>query len=120
MIRTCLKRVNRHSAAAFAAALFLALCGLSHYLGLQKMAAVARRFPVMNSRTEKGMALIDFLDSHRWFAAAFAFLFIGSLLYLEMRGSPRWSVWLTFFVFAVPCLMYLMVCAYISNKFTFL
>ena len=74
----------------------------------------------MNSRTEHGMALIDFLNSHGWFTAIFALLFTGSLLYLELRNAPRWWVWLTFFVFAAPCLMYLMVCAYISNKFAFL
>ena len=114
------KWLNRHTVALAGAISLLGICGFTHFLALVKMDVMERKFPIMNPRTEHNMALIDFLNGHRWFVAVFILMFIGSLLYLELRNAPRWSVWLTFFVFAAPCLMYLMVCAYISNKFVFL
>src|SRR6266568_8045440 len=116
-MRVFLKWANRHSAAIFGATLLFALCGFTHFLALEKMGSVGRQFPIMNLRTEHSMALIDFLNSHRSYAAIFILVFIGSLLYLELRDAPRWSVWLVFFLFAAPCIVYLIAGAYVSNKF---
>jgi len=114
------KWVNRHCTAVALATLLFVLCGFDHFLALVKMDAVSRRFPIMNSQTERSMAAIDFLHGHRWFAGVFMLVFIGSLLYLELRNAPRWSVWLVFLFLAAPCVAYLMICAYINNKFIFL
>jgi hypothetical protein len=114
------KWLNRHGVSPTLATLLLLLCVGAHILALTKMDIVNRQFPLMNARTAHNMALIDFLNGHLWFAIGFAFLFIGSLLHLELRNAPRWSVWLVFFSFAAPCIAYLMVCAYISGKFIFL
>jgi hypothetical protein len=73
----------------------------------------------MNMHTVRSMAAIDFLRGHGWFAGVFVFLFIGSLLYLELRDAPRWSVWLVFVFLAAPCVAYFMICADIFNKFIF-
>jgi hypothetical protein len=112
--------VNRHAAVILTALLLLAICTIAHVIALAKMDIVNRQFPIMNARTEHSMALIDFSNNHWWFAGGFAFLFIGSLLFLELRNAPRWSILLAFLLLAVPCVVYLMVCSYIANKFTFL
>jgi hypothetical protein len=114
------KWLNQRATTVVTAILLVELCSFTHFLALTKMDVVERKFPIMNPRTEHNMSLIDFLNGHRWFVVVFILMFIGSLLYLELRNVPRWSVWLTFFLFAAPCLMYLIVCAYISNKFVFL
>ena len=111
------KWLNRPTVALVGAMSLLGICGFAHFLALVKMDVVERKFPIMNPSTEHNMVLIDFLNGHRWFVVVFILMFIGSLLYLELRNAPRWSVWLTFFAFAAPCLEYLMVCGYIANKF---
>src|SRR5450631_69486 len=108
------KWVNRHCSSLVLAASLLLPCGVEHIMALARMDSVNRQFPIMNLRTERGMATIDFLNDNRWIAWVFAVAFIGSLLYLELRAAPRWSVWLVFFSFTAPCIFYLIGCAYIN------
>ena len=60
------------------------------------------------------MTLIDFINGHGWMAMAYVAVFLGSLVWLEMRGAPRWSVWTTFLILSLPCFAYLRACLYIG------
>ena len=122
MLHSCMKFfatakwVNRHSSSLILAAFLLLLCGVTHIMVLARMDFVKRQFPIMNLRTERSMAIIDFLNGNRLIAWVFIIAFISSLLCLELRAAPRWLVWLVFFSFAAPCGAYWMICAYIGGS----
>jgi hypothetical protein len=80
------------------------------------MGIANRQFAFMDERTIRQMSAIDFMHAHYWIAIAYAAVFLSSLLWLEFRGAPRWAVWITFSVLAIPCLVYAWACVRIGNK----
>ena len=98
---------------------FFLLGFLTHQMAVAKMQLVDRQFLVMNEKTVHNMALIDFISQNLGFVVLYFGCFVAALFYLGMRKCPRWSVWGTGIIFALPCLVYLRVCGYITNKFIF-
>jgi hypothetical protein len=70
----------------------------------------------MDERTVSQMGIIDSMHAHQWMAIVYGAVFLGMLLYLEFRNAPRWSVWITFCLLALPCMPYAGACLRIGNK----
>ena len=97
--------------------MFVAVCTVCHSLALAKMEVAGRQCAVMNSRTIHNMALIDFVQDHDWMVVWYVVLFAGTLLYMEFRDLPRWSIWCTFAILAYSCTLYMEKCDPIAWKF---
>jgi hypothetical protein len=116
-ILAALKWINRHSASSVLLLLLLSASTFAHVLARVRMDMASRQFAIMDDRTIRQMGLIDFMHAHYWVAIAYAAVYLGSLLWLEIRGAPRWAVWVTFGLLALPCLVYAGACLRIGNKF---
>ena len=92
------------------------VCLLGHCLARARMEAGHRQFPVMEPRTIRSMAVIDFLHQHWAMPYLYLVVFVGSLIYLEWRNAPRWSQWVVFFFFALPAITYFIGCVRIGGK----
>jgi hypothetical protein len=82
-----------------------------------RMDLANRQFAIMDERTVREMRVIDFIHTHLWMVIAYVAVFLACLLWLESRPMPRWSVWVTFIVLALPALAYGNACLHIGNKF---
>lgn len=106
----------RHAAIHVCLALFFGLCWFIHYLAVLKMEIGKRQFAVMNDKTLRAMALIDWLATHYWLAIGYVLLVVASVAFLQIRGRPPWTCWLAAVLFCLPCVVYCTTCAYIANK----
>ena len=61
-------------------------------------------------RLVRNIAGIQFLQASWWFALPYLLLFFGTLLYMEIRVTPRWAVWSAFAFLALPIVGYLFAC----------
>ena len=116
-IPAALKWINRHSAPSVLLLLILGASTFAHVLAHVRMDAASRQFAIMDDRTIGQMRIIDFVHAHCWVVIAYAVVFLASLLWLELRDAPRWSIWVTFAVLALPFLAYAEACLRIGNKF---
>src|SRR6266542_2310884 len=114
-IPAALKWINRHSASSVLLLLVLGASTFAHVLARVRM-DMASRFAIMDDRTIGQMRVINFVHAHCWVAIAYAVVFLASLLWLELRDAPRWVVWVTFVLLALPCLTYAWACLCIGNK----
>jgi hypothetical protein len=97
-------------------AVFFALCWLSHYLARLAMEICNRQFLVTDGKTVRAMALIDWVAAHSWLAIAYIFLVLASVAFLQIRGRPPWTYWVTALLFCIPCFAYWLPCAFITGK----
>jgi hypothetical protein len=103
--------LNRHGTSWALLVLLLALCAFAHFLAATKI-EVLRGLPLeMDAQSLRREAGIQFIHQHWWFVLPYVTFFAGSLVWLEAREAPRWSVWSVFAVLAIPCLMYLCICS---------
>ena len=116
-ILTALKWINRHSASSVVLLLLLGASTFAHVLAHLRMDMANRQFAIMDDRTIREIAVIDFMHAHYWVAIAYAVVFFATLLWLEIRSAPRWAVWVMFCLLALPCLVYAGACLRIGNKF---
>ena len=113
------RALNRYVAHPVLVVFLFAFCVSCHKLALWQMGLCNRNFIVMDTETVHNMALIDFVGNNYPLAIIYLVFFEGLLLFLAIRGCPRWSIWITFLVLSMPCLMYMYVCAFISGKMIF-
>ncbi len=110
------RAIKRHAAIYVCLAVFFALCWFSHYLARRAMEICDRHFPAMNGKTLRAMALIDWVAAHWWLAAAYVFLVVAAIAFLQIRGRPPWTYWVTAALFSIPCFAYWLPCAFIAGK----
>jgi hypothetical protein len=115
-IGTILGAINRCAAIHVCLAVFFAFCWVTHYAAVLKMQFFNRQFALMNDKTLRAMALIDWVAANWWLAVAYAFLAVASVAFLQFRGRPRWTWRVTALVFCIPCVVYWQPCAYIAGK----
>jgi len=116
-IAKALKWFNRHAASSMLLVLLLGASAVADFMARTRMDMANRRFAIMDGRTVREMRVIDFIHAHLWIVIAYLAVFLAFLLWLEFRGAPRWSVWVTFIMLAVPALTYGSACLHIGNKF---
>ena len=104
------KWINRTGAPLAVLALLLAAGAIVHRMAVTRLDMADGRLPVMDATTHGRVRFIGYVDTHPWIALLFAVLFAASLLWLQFRQSPRWSLWLTFALLALPILGYIWVC----------
>ena len=114
------KWVNRHGASPLGLLILLGFCAMAHYLAFERMEFAQRQFAFMDAKTIQRMAIIDFIHNHLWLVTPYALVFLGSLLWLEIRSAPRWAIWVSFLFLALPCSAYVRGCIAIFNKFVVL
>ena len=111
-----LAAIQRCAAVYVCLAAFFAICWFIHFAASMKMEFCNRQFALMNDKTLRAMALIDWVAAHAWLAIAYVFLTAASVVFLQIRGRPAWTYWLAAVVFCVPCVVYWLPCAYIAGK----
>lgn len=57
------------------------------------------------------------MHAHYWIAIAHGTVFLACLLCLEFRSTPRWAVWVTFRLLALPFIIHSDACLHIGNAF---
>ena len=108
--------ISRHAAIYVCMVAFFALCWFSHYMARLTMEICNRQFLVMNAKTLRAMALIDWVAGHSWLAVAYVFLVVASVAFLQIRRRPPWTYWVTAALFSIPCFAYWLPCAFIAGK----
>ncbi|MGA2035641.1 MAG: hypothetical protein ABSG68_25615 [Thermoguttaceae bacterium] len=115
-IGTIFKAINKHGAIYGYLALFFAFCWFIHFAASMKMEGCNRQFALMNDRTLRAMALIDWVPTHSWLVLAYVLLVVASVAFLQVRGQRSWTYWATAVVYCIPCVVYWLPCAYIAGK----
>src|SRR6266542_7162582 len=105
-----LKWINKRSAPLAVLALLLAFAAFTHRMAITRLDMADWRLPGMDARAEGRVRFIGYVHAHPCVALLFAVLFAASLVWLQFRQSPRWSLWLTFAFLALPVLGYTWVC----------
>jgi hypothetical protein len=91
------------------------LCAFCYGLALLRM-EFRHAFALLDERAIRRMALIDFVHAHPELTAGYALIFLAAILQGVWRRHPRWARHAAFAGFAAPCIVYLCVCAQISQK----
>ncbi len=112
-----LKRINRHGGSVASLVVLFGMIAFTHWSARLRMDMASRQFAIMDDRTVREMSVIDFIHGHLWIVVAYAAVFLACLLWLEFRAAPRWTVWVTFILLALPSLAYAWACLHIGNKF---
>ena len=115
-IRTILGAINRHAGIHVCLAIFFAFCWFLHFVATIKVECCKRGLCMINDRTLRAMALVDWVAAHSWLAIAYFFLVVASVAFLQIRGRAPWTYWLTAVVYCIPCIAYWGPCAYIAGK----
>ena len=115
-VRIILAAINRHAAIYVCLAVFFAFCWFLHFVASLKMEICNRQFGLMNDKSLRAMALTDWVADHSWMAIAYVFLVVASIAFLQIRGRPAWTCWLTAALFCIPCIVYWLPCLYIFGK----
>jgi hypothetical protein len=102
--------INRRGAPLATLALLCGFVALTHKVALGALRMTDTLFSATDHRYELRMRLITHIDAHVWLALSFVALFAATVLWLQMRRSPRWSLWLTFAALALPMFGYTWVC----------
>jgi hypothetical protein len=61
------------------------------------------------------MQLVSYINAHPFFVLPYLAAFIGGVLWVQFRQLPRWSLWLTFWLLALPVVGYMWICYRIST-----
>ena len=105
-----LKSINARGAPIAVLALLLAFGAFTHKMATTRFDISNWRLARPDARAEVRVRFIGYVDAHPWVVIMFAAIFAGSLVWLQVRQSPRWSLWLTFTLLALPVLAYAWVC----------
>ncbi len=113
-----LKWINGHGAACVVLALLLLGCLALHHMAFATV-TIFSDIPHLTwpPRVLRSMAGVQFFQANWWFALPHLLLFFGALIYMEVRGSPRWAVWCTFLFMSLPIFAYASVCLRLFTGF---
>lgn len=109
------RAINKH-AIYVCLAVFFGLCWISHYLARLAMEICNRQFLAMNAKTLRAMALIDWVATHGWLALTYVLVVVAAVSFLQIRGRPPWTYWVTAVLFCIPGFAYWVPCVFIAGK----
>jgi len=109
------KWINGRGAPLAVLALLLAFGTCIHRLAITRLDMSEWRLVGADGRAESRVRFVSYVDAHPWVVVLFAAFFAGSLVWLQFRQSPRWSLWLTFAFLALPVLGYAWVCLCVES-----
>ena len=119
-ISKTLKRYYQNTASSMLLVFLMVGCGLADHLARTRLDPGNHTLASMDGHTMRQMRLIDFAHAHSWMVFVYVAVFLAFLLWLELRNAPRWSVWATFAMLALPALAYGSACLHVSKKLIFL
>ena len=106
-----LKWISRHGTTCASLALLLAVCVALHRMAVGAITLVGGlQEGTWPARLVRNMAGIQFFDANGWFVLPYLLLFVGTLVYTEVRAVRRWAVWTAFLFLALPLLGYMWTC----------
>src|SRR6266576_564837 len=106
-----LQWINRHSAPCALLTLMLMACAIAHRLAAS-MIALLSDIPLaaLPPRLVRNITGIHFIDANWWFPLTYLLLFLATLIYMEIRSTPRWAVFITFLLISLPAIAYVVLC----------
>jgi hypothetical protein len=111
------KTINRHGTSCALLIFIVVLCVVGHSIAAQMMSLLkdvpAAYLPLRLVRNVTG---IQFLDTNWGFSLAYSLLFLGTLIYMEIRSTPRWAVWVTFALMTLPSIGYVVLCLHVGTR----
>ena len=110
-IRQSLKWVNRHGTATALLVLMLCLSLAAHTLAM-KMIELLSDIPlqIWPDRFQRNLTGIQFIHNHACVVLPYLVFFLGLLVYVEIRRTPRSAVWAAFALLSLPLLGYFLTC----------
>ncbi len=106
-----LKWTNRHGTTCAVLSLVLLLGAGVHTIAVSKITLLSdipnTTWP---SSFVRNMAGIQFFHDNWWFALPYLLFFFGTLIYMEIRSTPRWAVWASFAFLSLPVVAYFLTC----------
>ena len=112
-----LKVINQEGYIYLCLGLFAALGYFLHLVAAAKIGISGGEFIIMNQRTEHNILLIGLVQANAWIPALHALLAIGGVIFLQLRGHPRWTLWMWSATICAPWVLYLDACVHIGGKF---
>jgi hypothetical protein len=109
--------IRRHKASFVWLPLLAVIGAGAHFLARYRMEQSGRHFAFMDPITVRHIPMIDAMHAHLGYAFGYAAVFLGTLLWLEWRKAPRWIVWASFGILAVPSLDYTWACIALGTRF---
>ncbi len=106
-----LRILDRHGAAPALIALLLIVTIYVHTVAHRKAQALSRVTAGLDVKTVRRMHVVEYMHTHPSLLLLFVGVMAGSLLWLEMRRAPRWSVWCATGFLSLPCFAYIYGCA---------
>lgn len=96
----------------------MALCGaciFAHSVALVRLEMLAPSLSLKPAVAARS-GFIQYVDAHPWVVLPYLGVWVGALLWLQIRKSPRWSLRLTFLLLALPVLGYLWICFRVATQ----
>jgi hypothetical protein len=116
--RLNLKWIERHKTSTALLALMVICCAIAHSVAVSRITLLSS-FPVANlpTRLIRNIAGIQFINAIWSFPLVYLLIFVGTLLYMEFRSTPRWAVWISFVLLSIPIVAYLLICLRLGTAF---
>jgi hypothetical protein len=110
-----LKCIDRHGTTCATLVLLFLICAIAHTIAVAQI-SVLNGVPLETwpPRLIRNMAGIQFFEAHWLFTLPYLLLFLGTLVYMEIRFTPRWVVWVAFAFLSLPIFGYLWTCLHFA------
>ena len=110
-----LQCIDRYGATCATLVLLFLICAIAHTIAVAQI-SVLTGIPlgVWPPRLIRNMAGIQFFEAHWPFTLPYLLLFFGILIYMEIRFTPRWVVWVAFAFLSLPIFGYLWTCLHFA------
>jgi hypothetical protein len=106
-----LKWINRHGTSCASLTLLLLFSFAAHTVAVSRITLFdGIPLATLPPRLLRNIAGIHLFQLNWWFGLPYLLLFIGLLLYMEFRSTPRWTVWATFAFMSLPIIAYSLTC----------
>jgi hypothetical protein len=110
-----LKRIGRW-AGPIAVLLLLMAGGIPwHRIAMVQLGMTGDLSARMTPAAAGRIHLVNYISNHPWFVLPYLAAFIGGVLWTQFRQLPRWSLWVAFWLLALPVFGYMWICYRIST-----
>jgi hypothetical protein len=115
-VRSRLQWAN-HNAASFGFLFLLFVgCAFFHFVAHFDMGMASGHLLVFDARAIYEMKVIDFIEAHLWIALAYFGATLLTFIWLTIRMVPRWMFRISSAAYALPCIVYFLMCRHIADK----
>lgn len=113
-----IKWIDRHGTAPVLFGLLVLVSAAAHKVAMGRITLLGDvPLSAWPPRLVRNMAGIQFFQANWWFSLPYFLLFFGMLIYMEVRKTPRWAVWIGFAFMSLPALGYVATCMRVGTGF---